>query len=228
MKELLGALLFLTITITVFPQKASKITLGNFGEVTSLTKHFFEDLELNEGMASSYLAPGGSKPERRQGVSDLDYAYDVAVWESRYGPGKVNDGDSSTVWSEGVEGPGIGEVIVVGPVDTSKPMLIWSGHGKSKGLFYANNRPEEVEIYTIEAGDVLYGGATVEASVTYRDLSIYRKHTVTLQDYNGYQELPIRKPPASREGIYLIAVKIKSVYPGTKYDDTCISEITQE
>lgn len=104
-------------------------------------------------------------------------------------------------WSEGVPGPGIGEWIELVPKKPS-PLLalgIYSGF-QSGVLFQKNGRPSRVEI----------------------ELNGEHRFTATLGDVVDEQLVPIvgYAKPVSR-----IRITIREVYPGTRYDDTCINRV---
>ena len=186
-------------------------------------------------LSSSYLKPEGTAPKIIEdpdgGVPD-DGAY--VTWTCKYSMGNVQDKNPKTAWVEGVDGPGIGEVIVVPCLDLSKPVKIWIGYGKSDAIYKANNRPSKVRAVIIKAEKF---GAPQEG-YTYENLSIISEMIVALEDKNDFQPLPIPsfKPESyfsSRFGeetdyMYFLGLEILDVYKGSKYDDTCISEIANQ
>jgi hypothetical protein len=118
-----------------------------------------------------------------------------------YLPGNLIDGRLDTAWVEGDVGDGLGEWIVVqfsGPRLLSQ-LRVWNGYHKNIDIFRKNNRVRDAEI-------VLSNG--------------YRQ-TTTLSDRDGPQNIEIDSPNRS-EWVQLI---VKSVYRGTKYRDTAISEL---
>ena len=119
-----------------------------------------------------------------------------------YAPGKLMDGDTRTAWVEGAADDGVGEWI---KVTYDSPMRIKriyfaNGYGKTDKSYRENGRIRDAEI-SIEAGSF----------------------TTTLPDGNGEQTISL---PASMAGKKTRWVKlaIKSVYPGTKYEDTAFAE----
>ena len=152
------------------------------------------------------------------------------AWTCRYAPGNLGDTDPATAWVEGVGGYGIGEVVIVPCLDLKKPVEIWVGYGKSKDLFQYNSRPRILRLVVIEAkisGFAQYG-------TLYHDLQIIEDETVELEDLNDYQRIKIPDydvktffEPGNREmeHRYFLGLEINEVYEGSKWDDTCISEI---
>jgi hypothetical protein len=169
------------------------------------------------------------KPPPDWSEADGDEAYDS--WTCMYSGGRAVDGSSSTAWVEGVEGHGKGELIVITKLDLSKRLEILSGFGKSQALFVANNRPKTINIHIVRA--LPAEGGESQCGTFYAALKIISTSKVVLKDINQFQSLPI---PAfkmenypfqgeQRDYSYWLMIEIIDVYPGTKYNDTCISEI---
>ena len=112
------------------------------------------------------------------------------------------DGSTSTAWVEGVEGDGIGESISI-TFDNNEneidAICVRNGYEKSEDIFYKNNRIKE-------------------ASVEFEDGSI---EYFELMDH-GYDQIVFFDSPHWGNSIVLT---IESVYPGSRYSDTCVSEI---
>lgn len=150
-----------------------------------------------------------------------------------YGPTRLLDGDPATAWCEGAKGPGVGEVVVV-PLPGSGPLEIRDGYGKSPELFAQNARVRRVEVALLGSGWEAPAQYTVVAATP-----VLGRREVELKDVDGWQELPLPEwsaptgwapslpagwtvPPQTPR---FVAMRILSVYPGTKYEDTCVSEI---
>jgi hypothetical protein len=118
-----------------------------------------------------------------------------------YGPEKLFDGRLDTAWVEGDPGDGIGEWVVV---DLGRPLRIsalqmLNGYHKNVGLFQRNNRVRDVEIRTSNG----------------------RRQTATLDDSAGVQIISIDDSAP----VVWVQLIIRSVYRGTKYRDTAITEL---
>lgn len=115
-----------------------------------------------------------------------------------YGPRNLSDGNPNTAWCEGVRGPGIGETITLHIDDGAsfRRLQIANGYGKSQAVFQANGRPRLVEITSDRTPPM----------------------QVELADRPGMLPVPL---PQSAEYKW-VRLRILSVYPGTKYDDTCV------
>ena len=119
-----------------------------------------------------------------------------------YGPHQVLDGDKSSVWAEGVDGPGYGESITLyfDSVHTVKQLKIVNGLINSYDGYYKNNRVASIKI-------------------SFSDGSSQIAHLS--DDNTGYQTIDLGR---SVDTDY-ITLTIDSVYSGYKYDDTCIAEV---
>ena len=130
---------------------------------------------------------------------------DYNRFEENYLPLYVADDDASTAWTEGVAGDGSGQWLRVRFSSmkgaTKVRLRIRNGYQKSHRLFLANERARQVTF------TLLPGNTKVEK---------------TLTDTEGWQEVTLEQPAAVLAGLEL---KIGSVFPGTKYEDLCISDV---
>lgn len=108
-------------------------------------------------------------------------------------------------WSEGAPGNGVGEWLELTP-EVPKPLLsirITPGYASSKELFKANPRPKRLEI-------LLNGEHSFETTLA-------DSETLQTVPVIGYAK-PVRK----------IRLIIKDVYPGSRFEDCCISMVALE
>lgn len=119
-----------------------------------------------------------------------------------YKVGNVQDWDQSTAWVEGKDGDGIGEWVKLetGETVTITGIEILNGYHKTEELFFANNRAKKV---LIEFSD----GTKIEKVLT--------------DGYYQNNQVNIGKKVTTQ----YIKVTILEVYKGSKYSDTCITEI---
>ena len=178
-------------------------------------------------MSSSFLKAEGKPPAipkaDEYGDGSESWAYDS--WTCMYDATKAWDGKTNTAWSEGVKGPGIGEILLV-YINISKKAEIWTGFGKSESLFKKNNRPKKVRLHLFKSTE---GGPT-QNGYSYGNLKKVSTSEVTLKDVNKYQPLNLPKYTADKKeenANYILAIEILEVYKGSKYDDTLITEIKQ-
>ncbi len=162
--------------------------------------------------SSSFLKPDGRKPKSK------GKAYDE--YTCKYSAFSAFDRDTKTAWSEGAKHDGIGEILIVN-INPSKQVSIFAGFGRSKSLFKKNNRPKKVRVYLLE-GELT--GEYDARGEEYGKIKVVAAHEIILKDLFGFQKLSIPQGKTS-DGISLIAIEILSVYKGTKYSDTLISEI---
>jgi hypothetical protein len=141
---------------------------------------------------------------KHQYASDKDeFAYYatscLASTPMRYTVDNLFDGKGDTAWAEGVDGPGIGEKLRMawGEPLAVESLRITNGYAKSDAVFANNNRVKELKI----------------------TLSNGKSWSVILADNGSPQTIPIDAK------VHSIDLEIESVYPGTKYDDTCLSEV---
>ncbi|MCU0847357.1 MAG: hypothetical protein MUD12_05675 [Spirochaetes bacterium] len=174
-----------------------------------------------EAWSTSYLKREGKPPvilpEKDDEIRDSKYRYDK--WTCMYTALSLTDNDTSTAWVEGASDEGIGEIVIAN-VSANKPVLIWAGLGKSEELFKANNRPKKIRVYLLKPGRT----SAAQCCMFFFDLKVIGIHEAELKDQNGFQTLPIPEP-ADNDKIQFIAIEILSVFRGTKFNDTCISEI---
>ncbi|TGM20187.1 hypothetical protein EHQ90_03945 [Leptospira stimsonii] len=199
--------------------------------------------------ASSMLQSDTKSPQKYKGFSQdegnpklLNPEY--VKWSCQYSPSSLVDKDPRTAWSEGVPGDGIGEVVIA-RIDITKPIKIWTGFGKNEKLYKENNRPRRIKVHGFVALDCSPGAMNFASYSNFRYADSYEYE---LSDQNSYQALVISDSilkkyyetkneltskgkgesfcDFSNEVLSFIVIEISSVYKGSKYSDTLISEIT--
>ncbi len=129
-----------------------------------------------------------------------------------YLPLYVADDDPATAWVEGAKGRGEGEALEWwGPELTRAKtyrLFIRNGFQKSEKLFRANARPRKVKLEPLVQGET---GAQVTGTTLETEL----------KDVLGWQE--VRLPVPSK--VHGVRLTLVSTYPGTAYDDTCLSDL---
>jgi len=168
-------------------------------------------------ISSSHLAAPGAAPAADADPLIGDRPKDQ--WSCTYAAPAAIDGNLKTAWVEGAPGPGVGEVLLV-PI-TSQKLEIAIGCSAAPEYFAMNNRPKDVEVsllYATEKLGVQTGFVYVAQPVT--------TIAVALEDTPGWQPLPL--PPyegGDADAQQFVAITLGGVYPGSTYQDTCISEI---
>lgn len=124
-----------------------------------------------------------------------------------YGPKKVYDHKISTCWEEAEIGDGIGEWI---RIDLKKAgdiaaIGIFNGNGKSKKSYYQNGRVTRLNVIFL-----------------YEDEEVGKEQCVLADGYRRMQYITFNKTVLADA----IQLEIEEVASGSKYEDTCIAEIS--
>ena len=131
-------------------------------------------------------------------------------YQENYHPSYVLDENPATAWVEGVDGHGEGQTLTipVSPLSNARALRlrIWNGYQKSKDLFAKNAAPRRIRVAVLDPT----GG-----EVTGREAE--------LQQAWGPQTVVVDVPP--KRGLSAVRIAIISVHPGTKYKDTCVSDV---
>ena len=139
-------------------------------------------------------------------LTDFKVTASSSLKGDRYKPDNINKSGGDIVpnscWAEGVIGNGEGEWL---ELNATVPVLldsleITNGLAASDALFRANNRIKKI------------------------DLSVNGAEPVAVQLPDQMDPFHI-KLPESKEVVRTIRLTIREVYPGTKYQDTCITRI---
>jgi len=123
----------------------------------------------------------------------------------QYQPWMAVDDRHKTGWAEGVPGPGVGEWIMLtfpGTIEVQSVGLD-IGYDKNADIFFKNNRIKKATL-------VFSNGERVELGFA---------------DKRGMQTIPLVRAPGPNIETSFIKVIIEEVFPGWKYDDTCLAEI---
>lgn len=121
-----------------------------------------------------------------------------------FGTDNLFDNDLTTSWQEGEADDGLG-VTITSTFSSGTEIIgiaFWTGNEKAQENFEANNRPQGITV-SVSSSSQVY-------SASY-----------TLEDYMGEQVLLF----ASAVPVESVVIRIDSVYEGSTYDDTVISEL---
>jgi hypothetical protein len=168
----------------------------------------------------------------------------------KYDIGHIIDKDIKTAWVEGVKGDGIGEYILIATPEETRTINIFSGYGQNLSLFNKNNRPEKIRLsYFLGVEDTFPDQYSSHfRAVKYEDeYVITLKDSIALQHFDfpfrdmerltafkkrcleDFKNVDYRKdmppPPEPLQVKWILKIEILSVYKGSKWEDTCISEI---
>lgn len=129
-------------------------------------------------------------------------------YQENYHPTYVLDDDASTAWVEGAEGDGVGQALTVKVSTLNKAravrLVITPGYQKSKTLFAANGTPTSLGVVVRDAQQKQTATKTLEVAPKWGSQTF---------------DLPLTG------GLAEITLTIGAVKAGTKYRDTCISDL---
>lgn len=167
-----------------------------------------------------------------------------------YGAHNLCDKDFSTAWVEGVEGNGIGESINIGIGNELKDYLFFvNGYQKTEALYYMNNRVKTARI-SLYVGSFTIGGVGQtginwdvlqfgeEKIIHFKDTfgiqrfdfpfdqkGVTKFKEQAMESYKKSHEKEIEESDGYLPVLYILRLEIMEVYKGSKWDDTCISDI---
>lgn len=209
-KRIISTCIFL-MTISVYAFENQALTRESVNE-------HWEDISFWEHGISSKLIEEG-------------YNY---AWES------IRDKDFSTAWVEGSCDDGIGEWVII-PIKGNYQYLnyennilnkklnvnlrINNGFCKNEKTFYNNNRVKKakITIYEVPLRTGQHKTYALEEPCIMYETEIILEDTMNQQNFS-FTCSP--KAPFLEGSLYLYAqLTILDVYPGEKYQDTCISEM---
>ncbi|MCK4515561.1 MAG: ankyrin repeat domain-containing protein [Spirochaetaceae bacterium] len=159
-------------------------------------------------------------------VPDLQLPLASSVLEDsgipdRYSADKAVDDTLSTSWVEGVEGPGVGEQLAFLISRETSVIEIFPGYGDER-YFIPNNRLRRANL-TIY---VFVAGVTEKAVVFSVEQLLHAE--LEFDDRPAIQEFEVELPEIDvlpQFGTVFAVIEIVDVYPGTRWDDTCIAEV---
>jgi hypothetical protein len=123
----------------------------------------------------------------------------------QYQPWMAVDGRMNTAWVEGVRGSGVGEWLMLtfpDPVELHHVGLS-VGYDRSADLFFKNNRIKRATL-------AFSNGERLELGFA---------------DRRGMQSIPLVRGDGGHIETTFIKIIIEEVFPGWKYDDTCLAEV---
>ena len=178
---------------------------------------------------------------RASSTLEADSPYQLGT----YGMQTLFDNDPATGWSEGVDGPGIGEVLWIGLDEGADRLLVRNGFARTARLFAMNNRVKELDV-SLWMG-VLPEGMVSEWTAIYVLTPVSPISSIQLRDTSELQEVALPDlsahatdslptgyaayaqkaglPPTVQEQRLFVRLEISSVFPGTRWDDTCLTEV---
>lgn len=193
-------------------------------------KHFLTKASVNEHWKDISFWDSGISSKL------IEHGYNHS-WES------IKDNNLSTAWVEGKDGDGIGEWAIIpikGPyqyLDYEDGILnkklevllkINNGFCKNESTYSNNNRVKKAKITIYEVPLIAY--EDFRGTQALEEPCIMYETEITLEDIITQQKFLFNcSPKAKYESGYLylyVQLTILDVYPGKKYQDTCISEMS--
>ena len=118
-----------------------------------------------------------------------------------YSARNIVDGNKQTCWADGVSGLGVGESVTINFNRNYeiKGFRIFNGYQKNDDVFYKNSRPAALRVIGADGSNEVY---PIDNDINEHDIHF--------------------KTPINVNSIKLV---IEKVQRGSKYDDTCISEV---
>lgn len=169
-------------------------------------------------------------------LKNITYSLNSSGYHKNYNVKNVFDEDIETAWVENTASYGIGEWIQLNvnneyaskehSYTTYGRIIIYPGYGKSEKLFYENNRLKSALLF-VATTDSVY---MPEEPISRENSPADRKKIVFCQrlffeDEPKYHVFRLPSNPSLEGTKYIFMLVIEDVYKGSKYNDTCISEI---
>lgn len=130
--------------------------------------------------------------------------------EENYHPNYAFDANLDTAWVEGVDGDGVGEAIEWGITGVAAARVLTvevrAGYQKSASLWRRNGAPKDVRLVALDPRGV---------EVAHAD--------ATLARVLAPQPIVLTPPPGVT--VNALRLELRSVWPGTRYADTAITEL---
>lgn len=189
-------------------KKVIAATIGVIAVVAvyTLINLFAHDYDFEKPENDKVYSSGEGEYSDIYGAPVFGEVFASSVLEPQYGNyyGAENtlDGNAETAWAEGVTGQGEGENIkyTANTEQCVSGIRILNGYSKSKDIYVKNSRIKELEI--------VFDDGSSEIMVLDDEYGVYQSMKFDSQVMTTSVEL------------YII-----SVYPGTNYEDTCVSEV---
>ncbi len=208
-------------SITIKPSNRFKKTSEGFvWEFTNLRPTLDDNIEvcMNNKFSTIFNYSSGTSDDYSWYSFEGDrYYFDFHGYTPKatsektgYPVANIADTRKETAWVAGRNG-GLSESITL---TLTKPehvneIGIIPGYAKSKSLYFANNRVQELEI--VVNGDHVVNATLPDEYISFSPASKKGYELIDLGDDDGEAKT--------------ITLTVKKVYPGSKYNDTCISEI---
>ncbi len=177
-------------------------------------------------------------------TSELDDPAQGDKWfNKRYGVLNLVDGDYTTAWVEGESGNGVGQSVYISIPHNCRSINLHAGYGKSPSIYQQNNRAKRLKVHCYVGVSPV--GYASEVTMLFKMMRFPSESFIDLRDVDEIQSFnfPFAQADVAQfkekvkeqyanhfdEAIFQVAtflqLEIVEVYKGTRYDDTCISEL---
>lgn len=201
-------------------KEADKMTEAEFQRLTEIMEGSALLTDLYSGYCSWYC---GGDVKRVTASSHLK-----SQGRFNYLPQNAHDFDHESVWAEGVPGQGIGQWLdyeFEGACPRITHVTIASGHVKTQAAWEANSRPKQIKVYYLGKPYAILDLQDIRG-VQWFDLTtpLPPAEAKKAEENNEYPFIALGYHDPDNPSWHL-RFEIMEVYPGTKYEDTVISEL---
>lgn len=142
--------------------------------------------------------------------------------KGNYNVKNLLDGDLDTVWVEGKQGSGVGEWVEVELKNYALGAIgVINGYTKNEETYRKNNRIKSLKIEVVhKSWDSKRSFETTEEIIQLPDQPFAKLNKKVFWPFTD-----ILKNSGEPPETYKVRLTILSVYPGTEFNDTCISEL---
>ena len=219
-------------TFNISGINTSKTKDGIFSaKITNLNLNSAIPIKVTYNNAKYYntLEAFSRKTEKISGIKNIKAS---STLKGNYNVKNLTDTDYRTAWVEGEKGTGIGEWVEIEFTNSAKitTMQIANGYLKSQKTYFEN-----ASIKTLKCEFTLQVGNSERKITKNIKLEKFKEYNLLglpeSSEYYSEAAIDFKEIILSPNDIdYLYSIKkarltILEVYPGTKYEDTCISEI---
>lgn len=137
----------------------------------------------------------------------------------RYSREMAFDGDLATAWVEGRDGPGIGEKIAFEVAPNSGQIEIYPGYGVRE--YHSSNNRLKQAVFTL----YIFNYLVPQNGMAYTVKEI-QSWEFNFRDSQYFQVFYTSVPESKcLRSLYFGVLEIRDIYPGSRWDDTCVAEI---
>lgn len=212
---------------------AFKVTGLEFQKTGNIYEYRIRNFKLKDAdpIQITYLTPQFTSNDIiiSHAVTSNMYTVKVSSENKQYPASNLSDSNLETAWVPNNRVNDWIEFTFKKPFDNFAGIIILNGFLKSEKAFYENNRIKSISVDMKQVGkdwvSIPYWGEGLLCPLEdFKYKQIYFENLFNLEQYNAFNFYDIQEIDPDL-AIEKIRINIKEVYPGTKYDDTCISEI---